>query len=700
MFLFPWTIYKLCNRSAETEMNHEPGNPQCVCKTCAINAKIIKPVDKTGSKVSFCNILFVLMWILFLYLVVQLPSMQTGELTTFEPYTILGIEKNADEAMIKRAYKKQSMIYHPDKNRDDPDTPIREDKLAEEKFMLIAKAYNTLTDPATKEKMEKFGNPDGYQGVSMTIGLPKFLTAKENELPVLLLYFLLLVVLPPIGVWMWWSSAKTNTTQGVSRRTLQRQFEYITDSMMPKNLVEVLAVSAEYEPLSQTAFVKKELEDLEKTIPEEHLGKMKTKNFKEKLFLRKTLALLHAHMDRKEIPPSLKADYTSVLMDAPRLLSSMMEMTVQRGINVPAFQRNIFTVLSFVQCITQRVWFNANPLRQLPHLDEDDVESLKKYGKVKTLNDFKLLSDDVKKDCCKDIKAAQWKDINEAASRLPSIDLEAKCYVEGEEGIYEGDIMRITIDLFRLSTQELRDGKRGDHHLAKKKESLKVASLRKSRLAQLEGEELMDELPAAKIDQPPEKITYAYAPYLPYPKVERWYIYLKKADRIITIAKVAEFSASTSLNIDMKAPNAGLHELTVHVTCDSYLGMEKEVKLTMEVFPHEVLELKRKEENPADEAEEEPAPEPNLMENGFWDYVVMVLLVVFAYNWLQSKGYWALYITPYVDKFVKLVEPITNKVYPVIKPVFDPTWEFIVFGYDWLANALHREAPPANFERS
>jgi hypothetical protein len=73
----------------------------------------------------------------------------------------------------------------------------------------------------------------------------------------------------------------------------------------------------------------------------------------------------------------------------------------------------------------------------------------------------------------------------------------------------------------------------------------------------LEGEELMDELPAAKIDQPPEKITYAYAPYLPYPKVERWYIYLKKADRIITIAKVAEFSASTSLNIDMKAPNAG-----------------------------------------------------------------------------------------------------------------------------------------------
>jgi len=182
--------------------------------------------------------------------------------------------------------------------------------------------------------------------------------------------------------------------------------------------------------------------------------------------------------------------------------------------------------------------------------------------------------------------------------------------------------------------------------------------------------------------------------------VERWYIYLKKADRIITIAKVAEFSASTSLNIDMKAPNAGLYELTVHVTCDSYLGMEKEVKLTMEVFPHEVLELKRKEENPADEAEEEPAPEPNLMENGFWDYVVMVLLVVFAYNWLQSKGYWALYITPYVDKFVKLVEPITNKVYPVIKPVFDPTWEFIVFGYDWLANALHREAPPANFERS
>lgn len=54
-------------------------------------------------------------------------------------YKILGVEKDADENQIKKAYRKAAIIHHPDKNRDD--------EQAEERFKDIGEAYETLSDP-------------------------------------------------------------------------------------------------------------------------------------------------------------------------------------------------------------------------------------------------------------------------------------------------------------------------------------------------------------------------------------------------------------------------------------------------------------------------------------------------------------------------------------------------------------------------
>jgi DnaJ domain len=66
-------------------------------------------------------------------------------LAQFDPYAILGIELGADAKDIKRAYRSLSLQYHPDKNPGN--------KMAEDMFMKIAKAYEALTDatvgPAT-----------------------------------------------------------------------------------------------------------------------------------------------------------------------------------------------------------------------------------------------------------------------------------------------------------------------------------------------------------------------------------------------------------------------------------------------------------------------------------------------------------------------------------------------------------------------
>jgi molecular chaperone DnaJ len=63
-------------------------------------------------------------------------------------YSVLGVSKNADQAQIKKAYKKLALKYHPDRNQND--------KSAESKFKKISEAYETLSD---KKKREQYDNP-------------------------------------------------------------------------------------------------------------------------------------------------------------------------------------------------------------------------------------------------------------------------------------------------------------------------------------------------------------------------------------------------------------------------------------------------------------------------------------------------------------------------------------------------------------
>eukprot|EP01017_Pseudomicrothorax_dubius_P038492 TRINITY_DN5774_c0_g1_i3.p1 TRINITY_DN5774_c0_g1~~TRINITY_DN5774_c0_g1_i3.p1 ORF type:complete len:494 (+),score=89.53 TRINITY_DN5774_c0_g1_i3:41-1522(+) len=65
-------------------------------------------------------------------------------------YKILGVPRNADEKTIKKAFKKLSLKYHPDKNKDNPDK-------AKEMFIKVANAYETLSDPEKKRIYDQLG---------------------------------------------------------------------------------------------------------------------------------------------------------------------------------------------------------------------------------------------------------------------------------------------------------------------------------------------------------------------------------------------------------------------------------------------------------------------------------------------------------------------------------------------------------------
>ncbi len=65
-------------------------------------------------------------------------------------YDILGVQKNVGQEEIKKAYRKQALKYHPDKNSGD--------KAAEERFKEINEAYVVLSDPEKRELYDRYGH--------------------------------------------------------------------------------------------------------------------------------------------------------------------------------------------------------------------------------------------------------------------------------------------------------------------------------------------------------------------------------------------------------------------------------------------------------------------------------------------------------------------------------------------------------------
>eukprot|EP00457_Paulinella_chromatophora_P002011 gb/GEZN01002014.1/.p1 GENE.gb/GEZN01002014.1/~~gb/GEZN01002014.1/.p1 ORF type:complete len:794 (-),score=185.41 gb/GEZN01002014.1/:208-2589(-) len=760
LFLLPMTVYYACTLLYRSIFGtvHFKEAAKCACPTCAAKFREAEAIRNHWRKqITPCRVIYIILLLFFVIGISQLHHFQTDSMIQFDPYSILEITESATDKEITKAYRKLSLLHHPDKGGD------------EQTFMLITKAHKILTDETAKRNFDKFGNTDGYQGASVTIGLPSFLTKKENEMKVMFVYVLVLLIIPPIAVGIWYSKSKQFHESGVMHQTLRYYYMYIQEGIMLKNLIEVLAMSHEYFPLNTMPLDTGEFKKLNKELSED-MGKFK---FAEKaVYLKRAVVMFYAHMMRKEIVASLKPDLHFVLERAHKLLEAMFEMTLSRR-----FFKPVADIFTLTQLITQGMWREDSPLIQLPHVTEQDIKRAHKK-KINTLNDLRAFMRDTSTQTqgageegemsgeakrlkvFKEMTPTQWKEIDDVLQVLPRVAVEYSYEVEGEEGLVEGDFVLLTVKLNRVppevpdmpapklikkpvgGEEEGSTSPKPEHNgeglgltqspdddsessvLQSRKELDKEMRKKESKWTEEEWDTKIwdasitpDKKKAADL----ESVPYVHSARLPFPKQEKWICYLieggsqgMQGGRIVALVKVPNFVDQEEVELRFRPGKAGKQNYELHLRCDSYVGVDVvenfkvdvgKAKSAAKTKVKRLAGAKEGDDEASDESEDEDEEEEvelpgkwyylqgTTLLEGLLNWVALVVMLVMLQNFLQTRGLWDPYVKPIQKRLMEIWMPFWTTVHGVIGPVYDPAVAAVYKALATIGEFLTRELP-------
>ncbi|KAF8041545.1 hypothetical protein BT93_A0211 [Corymbia citriodora subsp. variegata] len=451
--LVPYTVMKLCHAATKkSKITH------CQCSECLRSGKYRRSIFKRISTFSTCsNLTVVLLWVVMIFLVYYIKNM-SGEIQVFEPFSILGLEPGASDSEIKKAYRRLSIQYHPDKNPD----PEAHNYFVE----YISKAYQALTDPISKENFEKYGHPDGKQGFQMGIALPQFLLDIDGASGGILLLWIVgvCILLPLVIAVIYLSRSSKYTGNYVMHHTLSNYYRLMKPSLAPSKVMEVFIKAAEFmeipvrrtdeEPLQKLfLLVRSELNLDLKNIKQEQ-----AKFWKQHPPFVKTELLIQAQLTRESdsLSPALVGDFRRVLELAPRLLEELMKMAViPRTAQGHGWLRPAIGVVELSQCIIQAVPLSAKkttggssegiaPFLQLPHISESVIKRIARK-KVRTFQELRDMSLEDRAELLQaaGLSSTEVQDIERVLEMMPSLSIDVTCETEGEEGIQEGDVVTI-----------------------------------------------------------------------------------------------------------------------------------------------------------------------------------------------------------------------------------------------------------------
>lgn len=517
------------------------GSTYRYCQTSAMRDKVESRQQKarkcTSRKVlgwALTVLVLILMWIGVFTFAVQLGDEK--EIIKFDPFEILGVLPYATAADIKKSYRKLSLQYHPDKNRDDP--------LAASRFIQISKAYQALTDETAKENFERFGNPDGPQMAKVGIGLPRFLLEKENSLMNLCAFFFVLLFVVPVTFFCYFQRTKNYVANGVMLDTLQFLGFYVHSTTRPKHCPELLAACSESRAMGVRPSDKAQVELLQGQVTE-HKRRMFTLPI-----ICKNQCIIWAHMQRKHqhLSPEFRGDCDILLRHSIKTTQAMIEIACMREWFAAAQ-----AMIEFRRCLVQALDIRSSQLLQVPHITTEFLQSnFSRKTPIPTLDEFLKLERSERKTMVGSLSKPQRLDIDEFCRHISDIELKASIAVEDEQEIVVNDIATVSA---RMTRKNLRDK---------------------------------------------EAMGPVHSPFFPEPKFEEWWFFLVEAaptansrsnTRIVHFERVCDQERVVEVELRFQVTRVGKNNMVLHALCDSYAGIDKKVEVDFHAFSEE--EVKR-----------------------------------------------------------------------------------------------------------
>ncbi|KAJ7173811.1 translocation protein sec63 [Mycena filopes] len=294
----------------------------CECGPCIDQRKRTRGsrLRLPGKKMSFV----IAGWSAFAYLCWKVAGAKMDN-QVYNPFEILGISPGLTEKEIKSHYKKLSKLYHPDKVRVSVNETI---EFIQDRFVGLTKAYKSLTDPVIRENLEKYGNPDGRQELTMGIALPAWIIAGHNNIWVLGVYAILVGGVLPALVGRWWFGNRRKTKDGIQALSAAAFFQNLTDESTEADVVRVLASAYSFE----TVPTSKESTDALEAEVSSTIGAAAWAGIAgEDARRRRAMVLICAYLLRLDVGRGLAKEQSALVLQTPLLLSALLTISQSRN---------------------------------------------------------------------------------------------------------------------------------------------------------------------------------------------------------------------------------------------------------------------------------------------------------------------------------------------------------------------------------